>query len=511
MFKLPLGVQTIVCTVSIFTLGTACSNKKDNPVPSNPTNSEACTDVGLLHGESKDLTVFKTSTVPFGSSCEAEQTEVTISCSNGNVEGLDASFATSCTVAKPQSCEELDLASGSTKTVSEYAMSTVAFGESCDAQKVDVTYSCNNGVLSRDTAGETFASCEITEPLSCDGTLHGKSKSVKEFSAASVAFDESCQDKEVEITYTCNNGQFERNSTETSFESCQVEAAKNCEGLGLNHGDTQTRKYFSSLEVEFGQSCDSVSKDLTISCNNGNIVGLDPQFGHASCQAKEALACEGGIAHGETTNSTKKYRSTLAGSTEGCDALSTEITQTCDNGTLTASAYKDKEYVFDSCETVDSFKSVNTQFWIFDNGKFENAPWKSSNTKQIVPVVKPSEKHITCAIASTKELQKVLEKAEVSELIKKVQELGGTPNINVIVSDAYRASRDDNFPTDRDAYFWHWNQDKLPSQLITSQFKKGSFVWEASSYFTRCNHPDEKEMIRYLKYVISRLENSNSL
>ena len=101
---------------------------------------------------------------------------------------------------------------------------------------------------------------------------------------------------------------------------------------------------------------------------------------------------------------------------------------------------------------------------------------------------------------------------EVSPLIASVLAKGGSPQlillVNVVPKDGLRNSLR---RLDRDAYFWHWNQDgKKPSWTLDKK-QVGAWVWEVISGPSDCVLPDHKEALRYLQYSKRRLDQESKV
>jgi hypothetical protein len=69
------------------------------------------------------------------------------------------------------------------------------------------------------------------------------------------------------------------------------------------------------------------------------------------------------------------------------------------------------------------------------------------------------------------------------------------------------ATQADFAAVDRDAYFWYQSYDRSRSQPILAfeNFESGSWIFEAIALESGCILPNEKEVARYMDYVIKRL------
>ncbi len=158
----------------------------------------------LAHGAVKKA--FKTSSVPFGSSCESEDR----SCSDGALSG---SFEYgSCSVGQPASCLFNGASIAHGQTVTAYTKSSVPFGSSCSG----VSRTCYNGTLS---GSAPYGSCSVNQPKSClfNGKTIPHGDSTVAYASATVSYGESCSSE----TRTCHNGNVSGSYTHAS---CSVAA-----------------------------------------------------------------------------------------------------------------------------------------------------------------------------------------------------------------------------------------------------------------------------------------------
>jgi hypothetical protein len=207
----------------------------------------------VAHNES--ITLFKSSTVPFGQSCQGE----TRTCVNGVLGGSNSFIFGSCTPNAPASCllDGQTIAHG--QQVNAFAAKSVPFGQSCSP----IARTCNNGVLS---GSGSYIGCAPEAPKDCSAggvtVLHGQSKNF--FNTASVPFGQSCSSQ----ARTCNNGVL---SGTYGFGACTPDAPASCtfNGKTVAHGSSVTA--YSAKSVPTGQSCSAFSESRT--CSNGSLSG----------------------------------------------------------------------------------------------------------------------------------------------------------------------------------------------------------------------------------------------
>lgn len=209
----------------------------------------------LFNGQSiphnGSVVAFGSSTMPFGSQCQAE----TRVCSNGVLSG-SATFG-SCNIESPQSCLFNGQSIAHGQELVGFQTSSVPFGVSCSQQ----TRVCDNGILS----GEyEYASCNIEGAKSClfNGQTIAHGQNIQAFQSSSVAFNGSC----LQETRTCRDGVLSGNFI---YETCVVAPAVSCtfNGQEVFHGSTVTAYLNSS--VASGESCTAETR----SCDNGSLSG----------------------------------------------------------------------------------------------------------------------------------------------------------------------------------------------------------------------------------------------
>jgi hypothetical protein len=223
--------------------------------------------VSVKHGSS--TTLYVSSSVPFGQTCQSQQR----TCTNGILSGTATN--SSCVVenAPPaQSCtlNGKTIASGSVVTVFE--STSVAYGKTCASQ----SRTCTNGILSGSYTSET---CIIQPPASCSfngqTVAHGTSviaynRSSGTSSAAANANHRSCGNNNNQPCKseqrTCNNGILSGTYT---FATCTGPQPKSCTLNGKTIASGSSVTVFAQSSVPYGQTCKSEQR----TCTNGQLSG----------------------------------------------------------------------------------------------------------------------------------------------------------------------------------------------------------------------------------------------
>ena len=338
-----------LASLGVFSAG--CS-KGDSDAPEATTNNNC----GILkHGESEEKTGFSSISVPYGESCETVRAYQKNTCNNGILTITESSeklpLYPVCISEPAKSCEDenggLSL-HGTQKTLVRYTAEEVAYGESCEDVKTEITATCNDGSYEIDSKA-TFETCKVKEPLDCGDTKHGESNVLIKYRAPSVSFGQSCELVKEVRTETCENGTLVLDfpfSPGASYDSCQVETAKNCGDV--KHGESnQITKYRASL-VPYGSSCEEVKETRTESCNDGTL-SLDLPFSllavHDQCGVEAPRSC-GDTPHGGTVFRTRYFKETVPHG-QSCEEVKEVQSATCSNGDLRFSGTAQ----FESCLT----------------------------------------------------------------------------------------------------------------------------------------------------------------
>ncbi len=219
----------------------------------------------VAHGTS--VTAFANQVVGFGQAC-AEQART---CNNGTLSG-SYGFG-SCSAQAPASCSFNGASVAHGQTLTAYASSVVAFGQSCQPEN----RTCNNGALSGSYAQ---SNCGVQEPANCslNGAFIKHGQSLTAYAAGVVAYGQSCQPE----NRSCYNGSL---SGSYSQLSCASQAPASCNFTYVAGTDESGNQTFASYAVAHG---DTVSAYMTPGgwsnglcanqletrqCQNGNMTG----------------------------------------------------------------------------------------------------------------------------------------------------------------------------------------------------------------------------------------------
>ena len=242
----------------------------------------ACSFNGQTIAHGQTITAYTDSTVPYGSSCQAQSR----TCNNGTLGGNSAAIYGACSPGQPMACviQGQTVAHGS--SVTAYTSASVPFGGSCQAQ----TRTCHNGSLSGDAP---YLSCQVAGPSTCsfNGRTYQHGDQVQTYASSVVPFGSTCPAE----TRTCYNGSMTGSWTATS---CYVESPKGCQitlysageygddvgtVYNLSHGQTiNGYSVYSYTQRYRGDSvrCDNYRQ--TLQCYNGSIQG-NMSFNKVSC------------------------------------------------------------------------------------------------------------------------------------------------------------------------------------------------------------------------------------
>ncbi|MBC7753323.1 MAG: hypothetical protein H7Z71_03730 [Moraxellaceae bacterium] len=234
----------------------ACSNGQ----LSGSFNSAACSvtlpadcsvnGIAVIHGAT--TTLFVTSSVPFGQTCQSQQR----TCYNGQLSGTATNASCVVENAPPAASCTLNgktIASGSVVTI--YQSSSVAFGNTCVSQ----ARSCLNGVLSGSYLSE---SCSVQPAANCsfNGQAVVSGTSVIAYSAA--VGSPTCLSQQ----RTCSNGQLSGSYTNLT---CMDSLPQSCTLNGKTIASGSSVTVFAQSSVPYGQSCLSEQR----LCTNGLLSG----------------------------------------------------------------------------------------------------------------------------------------------------------------------------------------------------------------------------------------------
>jgi len=143
---------------------------------------------GVAHGEEQERTMYETSSVPWGEACSEESQ--TRACDNGVWSEWSGIFtAETCEVLQPADCD--GVAHGEEQQRTMYETSSVPWGDTCNGESQ--TRSCDNGVWGEWTGTFVEESCMAETPLGCDGFPHDDIQTRLRYLAASALPGEDCE------------------------------------------------------------------------------------------------------------------------------------------------------------------------------------------------------------------------------------------------------------------------------------------------------------------------------
>lgn len=246
-------------------------------------------------------------------------------------------------------CFAGDLLVENGKTGNFYSVQYVQTGQNCSSYLQ--TRQCINGTLSG-SSEYRYGHCGVgpsSVPGSCsfNGVTLMNGETRTFYRTDIVPFGQQCQG----VSRTCTNGILSGTS-EYAHPSCVTPNAPiSCtlNGVTIAHG--QSRTFYNRENVLFGQNCSSFGATRT--CDNGTLLG-DTDYRYASCTAAGAQSCTLVTTSGTTTSTTtvahgasRSFWSEYSVPyTTTCDAH--RLTRTCNDGTLSGSS----AYKHPSCTTI---------------------------------------------------------------------------------------------------------------------------------------------------------------
>ena len=468
------------------------------------TSLRSCPAVGLTHGQKRSEGAFTEPSVPYGSSCDAIAVTHELSCRDGvSSSSLSINLYSSCFERLPESCAAAELAEGEAKSFPGFKQAIVSYGQSCSSVAGTRQLSCKNGSLEVKGAEYRYADCRMSPPVSCQSMNMAEDEVRKEsgFSLSQVPSGQTCSSYEGERITSCEGGLVRVANPQFQFSSCKAADALNCSTAQLQDGEKREEELFSTevVDVNGNHSCEDRRGKRVTSCENGVVDVTGEQFQFETCEPVDGISCiDGELQEGESKQALtfKKDKSALG---YFCARQAKIQKISCENG---RTVFSEEEFNQLSCRNVHQ-----VQFWTYTNGRF-NTPWDLQPGDGISgnPNAQ-SEKTNECLKVSRKKLQDTLNDSEVMDLLRRMVDLGATPRFVLMMSTMDQGPAENPFQgRDRDAYFWHWNQDGREPSIAMSRFDKGTWVWESSLAEGKCSHPDREEMLRYLRYAKSRLQ-----
>ena len=254
----------------------------------------------IIHGEVAQRTAFESATVPFGESCQ--QVIETATCQNGTLS-WSADGPKTCEI-EPATCGSL--AQGETAVRSVFTSSKVGFGETCES--VEQTGVCNNGVMEWPNTGSFICSQQAPRdcgevshgdsvftkfyktasagyPGICEFDFEEKvcEDGILKVKKASEYTEQSCQayDKRPAAPTKASIDPYQPNGYDQfgfwRFGHTTDRLGfmrKNCD-YSVKHGEIVGRKvYTTGLSTTIGKSCNSINQ--TTRCNDGRFEPYSP-------------------------------------------------------------------------------------------------------------------------------------------------------------------------------------------------------------------------------------------
>lgn len=150
------------------------------------------------------------------------------------------------------------------------------------------------------------------------------------------------------------------------------------------------------------------------------------------------------------------------------------------------------------------------QYWIYT---LENAqisfrfPWENEgNSDAVFEDSGVPEYGRACRQKTSELFQDTFLRSDLVERFERLHAKGVTSRFTLIVNVIPSPKFLPNLRRwDRDAYFWHWNGRFFRPALSMSNFRQGTWVWEAIAYPGSCLQPQAAEVIRFLDYVEKRM------
>lgn len=281
----------------------------------------SCQIGGNTIAHSQSIDAYKSASATYGTTCEKESRL----CFNGNLSGSYA-FLT-CIQDPPANCTLSGQVIPHGDTVKAFSAASVAYGSTCNEEN----RSCVNGVLS---GSYSALSCQVQPPANCEFNNkvvpHGAD--VTAYQKSLLAFGGNCSS--VSEKRLCSNGQL---SGSYPYDTCRVEAAKNCDFNGQVIVENQSVKAYQNSSVPFGSQCLSETR----TCVAGVLSG---SYGAASCSVQPPVSCSFNgqvIAHGAQVSA---YSSISVPFGQSCSSVMQY--RTCSNGALSGGA----NYSYSSCQ-----------------------------------------------------------------------------------------------------------------------------------------------------------------
>lgn len=277
----------------------------------------------IKHGDT--VVGYSAQTVAYNQSCDTAKKQMT--CEDGKLLGSDVFKNSTCTVASPLNCSLAGITVNHGSRYTFYSSSEVPYAQTCSGQ----VRQCTNGVLGG-SDNYKFTSCKVLEAKSCNynNQVLASGQSIIGYSKASVKYNQSCNLYQGKIS--CNNGNLSGQNA-YPYPGCQVESPKDCDGV--KHG--QSKEFFKQALVAYGKSCEKQARQ----CVDG-VLGGSGEYSQASCHVDSPKSClfyGQTVAHNSSVTSFK-VASVPYGSADQCGQ--NQIASKCNNGEFSpALGFKD--------------------------------------------------------------------------------------------------------------------------------------------------------------------------
>lgn len=180
-----------------------------------------CQDPAAAHGAVDERSRYQSAHVPFGETCEVEMQ--TRTCWDGTWSEWSGTYAEeTCAVDDPSACTDPDTEHGGSDHRTRYATASVPFGSSCEAE--DQTRTCSNGAWSDWSGTYAYETCSVEPPLDCESpsTPHGGIDTRTRYASAAVPYGSTCDREQQQRT--CWNGEWSPWSGTYTYAACTVPA-----------------------------------------------------------------------------------------------------------------------------------------------------------------------------------------------------------------------------------------------------------------------------------------------
>ena len=156
---------------------------------------------------------------------------------------------------------------------------------------------------------------------------------------------------------------------------------------------------------------------------------------------------------------------------------------------------------------------LTSKFWIYEVDERQdlvfNLPWDEQPGDASINVAsdpRVPEFARICLMTSEQALRERLSNPANAAVWVQLEQAGATQRITIIINVLPRQNLYRQLARlDREPYFWHWNEDSRVPSLALSNYRRGSFVWEAVATPETCSQPPSQNLSEYLNYAARRL------